>query len=185
MLLLYHFPEEFISSTPGIFTFHYASTLSLWQLKNPVLLLNLHSTMLLLYRIWYIISVSGADQFTFHYASTLSNAPMIVCLNLFIFTFHYASTLSADCQNAFNAQQNLHSTMLLLYLYEHPNAICSYSFTFHYASTLSCSAGYRTECRTQFTFHYASTLSLLRRFIVHAGCIFTFHYASTLSSRML
>ena len=75
------------------FTFLYASTLSDTDLTpEQITELNLHSTMLLLYR-------KAPEQTGAWYG----------------FTFHYASTLSA-CQSRHEmADLHLHSTMLLLY----------------------------------------------------------------------
>ena len=97
------------------FTFHYASTLSLpyaflilkhRNLHSTMLLLyridshrlgdqfrNLHSTMLLLYRHHLIYTVI-IHSFTFHYASTLSGDDIMAKAKYTRFTFHYASTLS-------------------------------------------------------------------------------------------
>ena len=77
--------------------------------------------------------------------------------------------------------QNLHSTMLLLYLWKyrpHPGAD---KFTFHYASTLSMLSVASWAAFFKFTFHYASTLSDVSGWIICRSLSFTFHYASTLS----
>ena len=55
---------------------------------------DLHSTMLLLYRKFHILHLSFLKKFTFHYASTLSYSVITVMTFYFAFTFHYASTLS-------------------------------------------------------------------------------------------
>ena len=78
-------------------------------------LLNLHSTMLLLYR-FPPLSICISIIFTFHYASTLSSISSSSRLCIAWFTFHYASTLSSERLSEFSS---------------------SFSFTFHYASTLS------------------------------------------------
>ena len=76
------------------FTFHYASTLSQPACR----------------------SLSNPSKFTFHYASTLSTSVSVHCVLDSIFTFHYASTLSKSMNGSEREKQNLHSTMLLLYL---------------------------------------------------------------------
>ena len=105
-----------------------------------VLLLNLHSTMLLLYPAQWCFLLT-ASSFTFHYASTLSSAP----------------------SRKQSRSLNLHSTMLLLY----PTStsifpMAAVRFTFHYASTLSRPWSRERWDHCPFTFHYASTLSLLK-----------------------
>ena len=163
---------------------------------------NLHSTMLLLYRI----------------------SPLAHSILTSIFTFHYASTLSRIAEVVQTSGSNLHSTMLLLYLVNaiekgwlfniyiplcfyfigNPRQLISISalFTFHYASTLSNSEYDIPHRIAKFTFHYASTLSrhiissfdeilhlhstmlLLYQRLGRVDCnllLFTFHYASTLS----
>ena len=99
------------------FTFHYASTLSgrrvillrdrfpiyiplcfyfIWRTKrNTAQKINLHSTMLLLYRKGAEHNIQRDTSFTFHYASTLSREEAIKRFVTTTFTFHYASTLSA------------------------------------------------------------------------------------------
>ena len=76
-----------------IFTFHYASTLSLASPGSYLPMSNLHSTMLLLYQKFPKICGTFA-VFTFHYASTLSLFLDVQDRRLIVFTFHYASTLS-------------------------------------------------------------------------------------------
>ena len=75
----------------GIFTFHYASTLS-----------SRHHVCL-------------PGEFTFHYASTLSSRRYFSSAYLALFTFHYASTLSGIIAIHRFPFSDLHSTMLLLY----------------------------------------------------------------------
>ena len=121
--------------------------------------LNLHSTMLLLYRrtaenlsgdiaiyiplCFYFIRPGihwrrKKITFTFHYASTLSSPCRPRWTLLIIFTFHYASTLSRSCLLKQTITIYLHSTMLLLYRQHWAGSPKWYiSFTFHYASTLS------------------------------------------------
>ena len=171
--------------------------------RDPVIILYLHSTMLLLYRILFQV-ISLVYLFTFHYASTLSNR----------FPRHYAGAV------------HLHSTMLLLYLWISPVSrfqkfiyiplcfyfirndwkwiahcsliyipLCFYfirvkeaglssraiKFTFHYASTLSPDPPCLMYPQSSFTFHYASTLSDIDTLFEICSISFTFHYASTLS----
>ena len=133
----------FISAMPGMldlaaasFTFHYASTLSsdrhfriaaFLDLHSTMLLLyrnrrnrgsdrytNLHSTMLLLYRNSERINWD-ISTFTFHYASTLSRMEHDRGAARISFTFHYASTLSDAAKCLSPMWIYLHSTMLLLY----------------------------------------------------------------------
>ena len=121
---------------------------------------HLHSTMLLLYRADSLPDCLWGSQFTFHYASTLSTITAAEDIVTPEFTFHYASTLSGtvpedrerDCEFTFHyastlsaiaelktvMEKNLHSTMLLLYLWSWWRMWKKSSrFTFHYASTLS------------------------------------------------
>ena len=140
--------------------------------------MNLHSTMLLLYRIQLSRSALFSP-FTFHYASTLSvefapipDRPGYIYIPLcfyFIltrsqgsgptikFTFHYASTLLIRVSAASLAMNNLHSTMLLLYREEDRGVL------FHmdlHSTMLLLYRCLRTPCISllTFTFHYASTL---------------------------
>ena len=65
-----------------VFTFHYASTLSEVLIHQTMyLLVNLHSTMLLLYHALQLIPDSDSISFTFHYASTLSRPPFPLLLS--------------------------------------------------------------------------------------------------------
>ena len=122
-LLLIYIPLcfYFIDSVYGheiiivVFTFHYASTLSLFPAGRTRLFL----------------------LFTFHYASTLSPCVYLCVFVDVLFTFHYASTLSGIQVSLKPIISYLHSIMLLLY---HKADVVSYyvlTFTFHYASTLS------------------------------------------------
>ena len=137
MLLLYPRNAFLWSLFRNLFTFHYASTLSFRRLLpmigNIIYIplcfyfitggtayfirrnLNLHSTMLLLYRwitLWQIHQKLIYIPLCFYFIG------MSVRLwpPLLPFTFHYASTLSGD-RNNWQGWSN--------------------SFTFHYASTLS------------------------------------------------
>ena len=124
--------------------------------------MDLHSTMLLLYRHaragmrWRIYIYI---PLCFYFIAYRDNCPDAYVQ----FTFHYASTLSYARTPEFADLFNLHSTMLLLYLislmlFTRPFFIyiplCFYFietlevenihpeiFTFHYASTLSISPG--------------------------------------------
>ena len=80
--------------------------------KNHI---NLHSTMLLLYRV-HLDHAAPVHWFTFHYASTLSTTGENNWTDTEEFTFHYASTLSDTLS-------------WVWWLFS--------QFTFHYASTLS------------------------------------------------
>ena len=103
------------SSCNCLFTFHYASTLSLISTQNTSHNHNLHSTMLLLYLL-----------------------PVVYCIDHSVFTFHYASTLSKKSRLSPRLIHDLHSTMLLLYRGgERDGRHERDEFTFHYASTLS------------------------------------------------
>ena len=103
-----------------LFTFHYASTLSVIIIQVILMLANLHSTMLLLYLRGHRPH-PGAGQFTFHYASTLSpgqpaDPPVQETIYIplcFYFIEHSLAQLPAR-------RYYLHSTMLLLYLFLSP-----------------------------------------------------------------
>ena len=101
--------------TASQFTFHYASTLSLFATRFPDMQSHLPSTMLLLYPGCSERCRNSPDVFTFHYASTLSGWKANFSFMIMKFTFHYASTLSRTAITASDAGLNLHSTMLLLY----------------------------------------------------------------------
>ena len=137
MLLLYHTCPSERLLRPS-FTFHYASTLSPTEEDLQDLILNLHSTMLLLYRSGSPDGRSCISLFTFHYASTLSVKRDGFPDMYHLFTFHYASTLS-----------RVPDPLPRIWI----------RFTFHYASTLSRECLRITNSMTAFTFHYASTLS--------------------------
>ena len=95
MLLLYLIELAIPGQLDLVFTFHYASTLS--QKAR--------------------IRVMVPNSFTFHYASTLSGNRDIYRFEDTEFTFHYASTLSMALNNICFKYLDLHSTMLLLYLF--------------------------------------------------------------------
>ena len=99
----------------NLFTFHYASTLSIQKWRRSIKCINLHSTMLLLY-LTEDEDVTIPAKFTFHYASTLSDKTHRHYRADYWFTFHYASTLSTCPIDTGQNIANLHSTMLLLYL---------------------------------------------------------------------
>ena len=120
-----------------LFTFHYASTLSMTDFRRPA-----YSVIYIPLCFYFIavvppMSSAGSGSFTFHYASTLSHVSVLLisCILIYIplcfyfiwvtgydindydkFTFHYASTLS-DLANrlTWTMIRDLHSTMLLLY----------------------------------------------------------------------
>ena len=161
MLLLYLWLRSSWRRVWLWFTFHYASTLSVFVGSDE----------------------SNIKIFTFHYASTLSRKAQAVFGTTIEFTFHYASTLSGTdsddilvdgfiyiplCFYFINSQESpadqahpyLHSIMLLLYLSAIQRKLgCAVEFTFHYASTLSAQGAHSPRAVTVFTFHYASTLS--------------------------
>ena len=127
-----------------VFTFHYASTLSvsagsntLWSITIYIplcfyfILLSgsvsapacpyLHSTMLLLYRHHPWKYRSAVYSFTFHYASTLSAGPppkirpsSFIYIPLCFYFIHFRTSPSRSIRY-------LHSTMLLLYRRNHAN----------------------------------------------------------------
>ena len=131
-------PRQLISIS-ALFTFHYASTLSRHIISSFDEILHLHSTMLLLYQRLGRVDCNLL-LFTFHYASTLSKyrddktvLQFIIYIPLcfyfiprpeagsflfYWFTFHYASTLSIRKHMNDGWIPDLHSTMLLLYVYE-------------------------------------------------------------------
>ena len=167
------------------FTFHYASTLSVWWLYNQ----------------------RGFSLFTFHYASTLSAYQGALRSGKKVFTFHYASTLSEKSARL-NTEWIIYIPLCFYFIiFPMKFIVAREKFTFHYASTLSYPET-ESQFPILFTFHYASTLSqsprkifipdyfdlhstmlLLYPYTVKVGdClydIFTFHYASTLSGRVL
>ena len=109
----------------------------------PTVILHLHSTMLLLYlRVRGSVVVRGA-VFTFHYASTLSRVRRQKWerrTRIYIPLCFYF--IRCD-MHIHEAVKNLHSTMLLLYLFDLPHQCRAViSFTFHYASTLSITQKY-------------------------------------------
>ena len=77
----------------SIFTFHYASTISLCS----------------------FLSICNLFPFTFHYASTISVNVDQSVEQPSNFTFHYASTISVKFTTTIDEDLPLHSTMLLLY----------------------------------------------------------------------
>ena len=165
------------------FTFHYASTLSIplstYSRRWSAFTFHYASTL----SVGQGLDLCRDTIFTFHYASTLSWSPSLVSVETVKFTFHYASTLSVSSCMSYESfcfiyiplcfyfiidrqtakklrEQDLHSTMLLLY--HNPHAFTKSfleQFTFHYASTLSDSGRIHTFRKYVFTFHYASTLS--------------------------
>ena len=120
------------------------------------------------------------------------------------FTFHYASTLSDQTAILNVKKQNLHSTMLLLYLFRSSSSssvdndlhstmlllypVICYVVAFesaHLHSTMLLLYLFPPliliSQYSRFTFHYASTLSLSACAHNKIHHTFTFHYASTLS----
>ena len=142
-----------------IFTFHYASTLSVHKSSQKYPVCNLHSTMLLLYRLlrlrikfpsFYLHSTMLLLYLDDYYMPQMAN----------IFTFHYASTLSRRLL-VFKLMRQIYIPLCFYFIAEYfVDNISGYIFTFHYASTLSTDTGCSAGSETQFTFHYASTLSL-------------------------
>ena len=144
----------------SVFTFHYASTLSVPEDLARQYRLYLHSTMLLLYLNTICVFASTSPIFTFHYASTLSAIALVApaIQNLIYIPLCFYFILQA--LDAMREMSNLHSTMLLLYRGRRFERISSDQFTFHYASTLSPYSESRIRYGMEFTFHYASTLSI-------------------------
>ena len=146
-----------------LFTFHYASTLSPPRQPCDPVIYNLHSTMLLLYRIPPAVMASWIlfiyIPLCFYFI--LPSSPKIVYNTPF--TFHYASTLSEIGSRGGVHFHNLHSTMLLLYLYAILTKGVDYEFTFHYASTLSgkayCTACGKTNLHSTMLLLYLSAFS--------------------------
>ena len=97
-----------------IFTFHYASTLSVIGIDLGITTLHLHSTMLLLYP-WgdrvVFFELRIYIPLCFYFINL--GRDYINVVNKF--TFHYASTLSLPYAFLILKHRNLHSTMLLLY----------------------------------------------------------------------
>ena len=119
------------------FTFHYASTLSPTCLILNPFFLNLHSTMLLLYRDPES-NRPGGYPFTFHYASTLSLSSHLIYRDISKFTFHYASTLSAVICACFPKRLIIYIPLCFYFIYQdETDSANEKQFTFHYASTLS------------------------------------------------
>ena len=188
----------------GIFTFHYASTLS-----DPCsYCFRTHFPFTFHYASTLSKCLSEDHRlypiFTFHYASTLSGYSESKTRRIYKFTFHYASTLSCwpSWRKAWPGSY-LHSTMLLLYqmktgsyygilLNLHSTMLLLYRSA-HWRWSQGCwiyiplcfyfifFVNFSHSISSKFTFHYASTLSESRaegRIWPHS---FTFHYASTLS----
>ena len=135
MLLLYPYLRKVYQQIGGVFTFHYASTLS--KIK--------------------CILTSDSHLFTFHYASTLSADALALERGNNWFTFHYASTLSQLKQKEIQDTNNLHSIMLLLYRHVERRYQNRTWFTFHYASTLSAAF----SIVSALSFHLHSIMLLL------------------------
>ena len=179
MLLLYH-RWHINNGWAGIFTFHYASTLSSRASFIIFSIYYLHSTMLLL----YLSDIPGKNGY----------------LSIYIPLCFYFIESSGPCDIH---RTYLHSTMLLLYrrtasctvfrfliyiplcfyfiISQTRLITCISLFTFHYASTLSDSG----KSLTTRIYHLHSTMLLLyreaQRLLIVLIFAFTFHYASTLS----
>ena len=103
------------SVIPEIFTFHYASTISIFRNSGRFRTFPLHSTMLLLYQNAYCWLAVIYHSFTFHYASTISMLVDIVIT--YTPSLHSTMLLLYLCCSASlrACTASLHSTMLLLY----------------------------------------------------------------------
>ena len=145
------------------FTFHYASTISDSSVLPAAVLPALHSTMLLLYRLYRV----EGDAKTYLYIPLCFYYIMYDVKGVvadMIFTFHYASTISDICLDCLPPVSPLHSTMLLLYLTAEAWGVSTDVFTFHYASTISSAENADGATSFIFTFHYASTISCSTKF---------------------
>ena len=138
--------------------------------------------MLLLYLLRHLVHFEALHIYIplcfYFIACTPISSPFCVV----IFTFHYASTLSHKTNHPDTLHLNLHSTMLLLYLFSR-RLIDARRKNLHSTMLLLYPSSPRT-CRGeyhQFTFHYASTLSTIEKLGEFINKQFTFHYASTLS----
>ena len=165
---------------------------------------NLHSTMLLLYRLFLRLSVSGISIYIplcFYFIDVHTDRALSHYIIYIPLCFYFIRACRISC---YLYRENLHSTMLLLY----QNANAKYkgfsAFTFHYASTLSAGTTWHGQHKT----HLHSTMLLLypksscvamRGYLyLHSTMLllyqtdaegvfqvvysFTFHYASTLSA---
>ena len=158
MLLLYPV-NEIIQLVSSLFTFHYASTLSQTSASQEGSTPHLHSTMLLLYRIWEAHAVTNY----IHLHSTmllLYRAEKDVqreAVYIYIPLCFYF--ISAEVQGT-NTLRQIYIPLCFYFIVE-LDGTCGFAiwFTFHYASTLSNSAHGYPESLYRFTFHYASTLS--------------------------
>ena len=99
------------------FTFHYASTLSRIGIGIDLVFIYIYIPLCFYFILSPVIVISQYSKFTFHYASTLSWERISIACDRAKFTFHYASTLSQSHRQRWNRKRNLHSTMLLLYLW--------------------------------------------------------------------
>ena len=124
----------------SIFTFHYASTLSLCPAVR-VPLYNIYIPLCFYFIVTRFSVSDGSYIFTFHYASTLSEIretreKMLKDLHSTMLLLY-----RSPCRTGSILHFYLHSTMLLLYLNRNGcNDPFWSEFTFHYASTLSYSA---------------------------------------------
>ena len=123
---------------PWSFTFHYASTLSKFKTSGRRELMNLHSTMLLLYRRRRVLRKCLRRIYIPLCFYFILQALPYMSLTTWIYIplcFYFIKKTGLIFPSGIT---NLHSTMLLLYRFS-PRAerILWPTFTFHYASTLS------------------------------------------------
>ena len=172
------------SSCNCLFTFHYASTLSLISTQNTSHNHNLHSTMLLLY----------------HHITAIWHSVIVIYIPLCFYFIGWSRRWKP--LNLLN----LHSTMLLLYPDRHQTQkagqrdiyipLCFYFILPKSPWSSEAVSIYIPLCfyfivtvvadnreSSGFTFHYASTLSGWRDKHCAVYPWFTFHYASTLSQK--
>ena len=121
------------------FTFHYASTISVWWYNGNWYYAD--------FTFHYASTISKFEHterthgniFTFHYASTISKDIMIDYIFQYCFTFHYASTISVFRPTRFRRVTTLYIPLCFYYIrVEGSNKVYWFNFTFHYASTISC-----------------------------------------------
>ena len=152
--------DNIVTAISNIFTFHYASTLSLVCPRSCPPMSNLHSTMLLLYHIqsklvgifnliyiplcfYFIVStLPYRKQRHTHLHSTMLLLYQSYYAGYTIINTHLHSTMLLLYLIlrilAPREVPDLHSTMLLLYRIQSARRNHRHgSFTFHYASTLS------------------------------------------------
>ena len=204
--LCFYFIIQKRSSQKGLslFTFHYASTLSVSGGLNGVQhALYLHSTMLLLYLPKHLLPRGSAHIYiplcfyfierrkiryarTIHLHSTMLLLYLMFLINLLMRLQIYIPLcfyfIPSWRRLSSRSRSYLHSTMLLLY----PVLRSSHLFLLkNLHSTMLLlyrrPEGFPSQGPGKFTFHYASTLSVFHHVLNPAESLFTFHYASTLS----